>query len=248
MRVCQTIVRRPRCTGIASPVTRVPSGAAGMKLVLLSIVVVPAPSGRLRIVPVAPSVSAKAMIAPPCNTAGRVHSSSRTGNSATTRSGAAWVNSMPINAAKGSISDLIFASASMPHLTFAEPAMTRVLAGPQRRRPAQSGTAPRQVDIAAGPAYLPPGQPMGARGGIGRRARFRSVFRKEWWFDSTRAHHSPAALTGSSQPHSDGGLGSLSRLQDAVETGRHFSDLGPQLFGLHEVAAGQGFGLQPAQF
>jgi|SRR3954451_6373110 hypothetical protein len=29
----------------------------------------------------------------------------------------------------------------------------------------------------------------GARGGIGRRARFRSVFRKEWWFDSTRAHH-----------------------------------------------------------
>src|SRR6266403_6300880 len=30
--------------------------------------------------------------------------------------------------------------------------------------------------------------PMGARGGIGRRARFRSVFRKEWWFDSTRAH------------------------------------------------------------
>src|SRR5207302_9624144 len=28
-----------------------------------------------------------------------------------------------------------------------------------------------------------------ARGGIGRRARFRSVFRKEWWFDSTRAHH-----------------------------------------------------------
>jgi len=35
-----------------------------MKLVLLSIVVVPAPSGRLRIVPVAPSVSAKAMIAP----------------------------------------------------------------------------------------------------------------------------------------------------------------------------------------
>src|SRR5947209_16825928 len=32
--------------------------------------------------------------------------------------------------------------------------------------------------------------PMGARGGIGRRARFRSVFRKEWWFDSTRAHHS----------------------------------------------------------
>src|SRR5204863_4170681 len=74
--------------------------------------------------------------------------------------------------------------------------------------------------------------PMGARGGIGRRARFRSVFRKEWWFASTRAHHSPDALTGLSQPRSDGGLGSLSRLQDAVETSRHFGDLGPQLFGL----------------
>src|SRR5436309_1535568 len=47
------------------------------------------------------------------------------------------------------------------------------------------------VDIGAGPAYLPPAKSTGARGGIGRRARFRSVFRKEWWFDSTRAHHSP---------------------------------------------------------
>src|SRR5205807_9938918 len=63
--------------------------------------------------------------------------------------------------------------------------------GPERRGPAQSGPASGPVDIAAGPAYLRPGQPMGARGGIGRRARFRSVFRKEWWFDSTRAHHSP---------------------------------------------------------
>ena len=47
--------------------------------------------------------------------------------------------------------------------------------------------------------------PRRARGGIGRRARFRSVFRKEWWFDSTRAHHShsgwnPACLALSLQP------------------------------------------------
>src|SRR4051812_40698068 len=39
-------------------------------------------------------------------------------------------------------------------------------------------------------AYLRRAEATGARGGIGRRARFRSVFRKEWWFDSTRAHHS----------------------------------------------------------
>src|SRR5207244_13304220 len=48
---------------------------------------------------------------------------------------------------------------------------------------------PEPVDIPAGPAYVPPAKAAGARGGIGRRARFRSVFRKEWWFDSTRAHH-----------------------------------------------------------
>jgi hypothetical protein len=36
-----------------------------MKFVLLSIVVVVAPAGRLMMVPVAPSVSAKAMTAPP---------------------------------------------------------------------------------------------------------------------------------------------------------------------------------------
>src|SRR5580700_12180000 len=62
IRVCQTIVRRPRCSGVASAVTRVPTGAAAMKLVLLSIVVVPAPSGRFSIVPTPPSVSANAMI------------------------------------------------------------------------------------------------------------------------------------------------------------------------------------------
>ena len=46
------------------------------------------------------------------------------------------------------------------------------------------------VDNAARGGLSPACRSMGARGGIGRRARFRSVFRKEWWFDSTRAHHS----------------------------------------------------------
>src|SRR5690348_2578191 len=47
---------------------------------------------------------------------------------------------------------------------------------------------------------------------------------------------------------SGSGLRSLSRLQDAVETSRHFGDLGPQLFRLHEVTTGQGLRLQSAQF
>jgi hypothetical protein len=43
-RVCHTIVRRPRCNGIVSPTIRLPTGAALMKLVLLSIVAVRPPS------------------------------------------------------------------------------------------------------------------------------------------------------------------------------------------------------------
>ena len=42
-RVCQIIVRRPRWTGVVSPITRVPTGAGATKLVLLSTVVVPGP-------------------------------------------------------------------------------------------------------------------------------------------------------------------------------------------------------------
>src|SRR6202047_3878488 len=46
--VCQTWVRRPRCTGVAVAITVDPSFAPPMKLVLLSIVVVPfASSGKL---------------------------------------------------------------------------------------------------------------------------------------------------------------------------------------------------------
>ena len=50
IRVCQTIVRRPRCTAAHSPVTVVPAGAGARKLVFDSMVVVVAPSGRLSIV------------------------------------------------------------------------------------------------------------------------------------------------------------------------------------------------------
>src|SRR5258705_13993032 len=46
-RVCQTIVRLPRCSGVASARTR-PARAAAKKLVLDSTGVVPAPGGRFR--------------------------------------------------------------------------------------------------------------------------------------------------------------------------------------------------------
>jgi hypothetical protein len=40
IRVCQTIVRRPRWMGVVSPMMRDPAGAAPTKFVLLSMVVV----------------------------------------------------------------------------------------------------------------------------------------------------------------------------------------------------------------
>src|SRR5713101_1446916 len=98
---------------VSSPITRVPTGAGATKLVLLSIVVVPLPSDRLRIVPVAPSVSANAMMAPPWRTAGRVQRSSRTVISATILSFAALTKSMPRSSAKGSIACLIAVNGSI---------------------------------------------------------------------------------------------------------------------------------------
>src|SRR5581483_9520088 len=65
-RVVQTWVRRPRCTGVAVAMIVVPSFAPPMKLVLLSSVVVPlASSGKLMTVAAAPTESAKAITAPP---------------------------------------------------------------------------------------------------------------------------------------------------------------------------------------
>src|SRR5262249_1157150 len=57
------------------------------KLVLLSIVAVRPPSGRLIAAVIPPSVSPSAIIAPPCSTPRRLHRSSRTGSSASPRSG-----------------------------------------------------------------------------------------------------------------------------------------------------------------
>ena len=75
---------------------RVPSGAARRKLVFDSIVVVRVSFGRFAIVPKAPSVSAKAMIAPPWRTLPVVHRSGRTSIDATTRSGVTSINCTPI--------------------------------------------------------------------------------------------------------------------------------------------------------
>ena len=66
-----------------------PAGPGPKKFVFDSNVVVPAPSGRLSTVPTAPTVSAKAMTAPPWRIPGTVHISSRTVISASTRSGVA---------------------------------------------------------------------------------------------------------------------------------------------------------------
>src|SRR5215207_1275368 len=91
----------PRWSGVHTAVAISPSGTAAMKLVLLSIVLVPCPSGRFWTVASPPSVSASAMTAPPCMTAGTVHSSGRTFRRATTRSGATSTTSMPRNSEKG---------------------------------------------------------------------------------------------------------------------------------------------------
>src|SRR5579863_1154119 len=99
--------------GVVSPTTSLPSGAGATKFVLLSIVVVPAPSGRLGSVPAAPSVSANAIAAPPCSTAGLVHRSGRTRSRARILSGEASTNSTPISSAKGSIASLIRVNPSM---------------------------------------------------------------------------------------------------------------------------------------
>ena len=112
-RVCQTIVRRPRCIATHSARTVVPTIAGPMKLVFDSIVVVIAPSRRFNDVAQPPSVSASAIIAPPCRIAGRVHISSRTFISAVTHSGVALTNLIPSSFANGSMSRLSCSIASM---------------------------------------------------------------------------------------------------------------------------------------
>src|SRR5262249_30205441 len=85
-----------------------------MKLVLLSSVAVPlASSGRLMIVASAPTVSAMVMIAPPCAVPPLVQKSVRTGILATTRSCSALTTTMPMRSANGIFRDLILSSGVM---------------------------------------------------------------------------------------------------------------------------------------
>src|SRR5262249_31002999 len=93
--------------GVHSATTVVSTGAGATKLVLLSMVVVDAPSGRLITVAIAPRVSARAIIAPPWSTAGRVHKSARTSISALTPSAEASMILIPSISANGSGADKI---------------------------------------------------------------------------------------------------------------------------------------------
>src|SRR6185437_3519529 len=87
-RVCQTWVRLPLWSGVASARTT-PLRPAAKKLVLDSSVVVLAPAGRFTTVAAAPTVSASAIRVPPWSAPPTVRSSSRMVSSATTRSGLA---------------------------------------------------------------------------------------------------------------------------------------------------------------
>src|SRR3954464_3429924 len=67
--VCQTVVVRPRCSGVHSALATSPSGMPAQKLVLLSIVAGEPPlGGRFAVAAVPPRLSAKAITAPPCIT------------------------------------------------------------------------------------------------------------------------------------------------------------------------------------
>src|SRR6185436_10854811 len=93
-RVCQTWVRLPLCSGVASART-VPARAAAKKLVLDSSVAVLWPCARLTTVPAAPTVSANAISVPPCSEPVVVSSSGRISSSATTRSFSVSTKRMP---------------------------------------------------------------------------------------------------------------------------------------------------------
>ena len=56
----------------------------------------------------------------------------------------------------------------------------------------------KPVDSAVSPAYI--GGAPGPGGGIGRRARFRSVCREAWRFESSPGHHQPSKWLNSQKP------------------------------------------------
>ena len=94
-RVCHTMVRRPRWSGVHSPSMVVPLRPAARKLVFDSMVVVEEPRGRFSTVATAPKVSAKAITAPPWSTPGRVQRRSCTSRLPRTRSFSASRKRMP---------------------------------------------------------------------------------------------------------------------------------------------------------
>src|SRR5215468_8309483 len=95
MRVSSTMVVRTRCSGMQTACAVSPFGTAAKKFVLLSMVAVLPPSGRLTLAVIPPSISPKAITAPPWSTPRRLHSSSRTGSSASVRSGERWSTFTP---------------------------------------------------------------------------------------------------------------------------------------------------------
>src|SRR5215470_1583530 len=90
MRVSSTMVVRPRCSGMQTACAVSPFGTPAKKLVLLSMVAVRPPPGRLTPAVIPPSISPKAITAPPWSTPRRLHNSARTGSSASVRSGERW--------------------------------------------------------------------------------------------------------------------------------------------------------------
>src|SRR5262249_15983045 len=90
MRVSSTMVVRPRCSGMQTACAVSPFGTPAKKLVLLSMVAVLPPSGRLTLAVIPPSISPQAITAPPWSTPRRLHNSARTGSSASVRSGERW--------------------------------------------------------------------------------------------------------------------------------------------------------------
>src|SRR5215469_3064844 len=104
MRVSSTMVVRPRCSGMQTAFAVSSFGTAANKFVLLPIVAVRPPSGRLMLAVIPPSVSPNAMTAPPWSTPRRLHNSARTGSSASVRSGERWSTFTPRSLVNAAIS------------------------------------------------------------------------------------------------------------------------------------------------
>src|SRR5712691_4422802 len=142
-RVCHTIVRRPRWSGVDSARTT-PARPAAKKLVLDSSVVVLAPAGRLSAVANAPTVSASAIRVPPCRAPPKVVNASRYASSATTRSWLASVKRRPSSSGSVALHSSFMAatSSSIDALSRESPCVDRHLMP--------------SLDLIALPALVPP--------------------------------------------------------------------------------------------